>query len=90
MPIGEPMLGVLLTTKGGTMKMNALDKLATLLLIIGGFNWGLVGWLKYNLVDKIFGVESTMSRIIYAVVGLASLYCIFTMVKMMSSSAKKA
>jgi len=72
------------------MKMNALDKLAMLLLIIGGFNWGLIGWLKYNLVDKIFGVGSTMSRVVYAVVGVASLYCILSMVKMMSSPAKKA
>ena len=72
------------------MKMNALDKLATLLLIIGGFNWGLVGWFKYNLVDKIFGVESGMSRVIYAIVGLASLYCISSMIRMMSGSAKKA
>ncbi|HSW74902.1 MAG TPA: DUF378 domain-containing protein [Candidatus Saccharimonadales bacterium] len=71
------------------MKTNALDKLALLLLIIGGFNWGLVGWMKYNLVDKIFGVESTMSRVIYAVVGVASLYCIYTLVKLMSSSANK-
>jgi uncharacterized membrane protein YuzA (DUF378 family) len=72
------------------MKTNVLDKVAILLLIIGGFNWGLVGWLKYNLVDKIFGVESTMSRVIYAVVGLASIYCIYTLVKMLSSSSNKS
>jgi uncharacterized membrane protein YuzA (DUF378 family) len=71
------------------MKTNALDKLALLLLIIGGFNWGLVGWMKYNLVDKIFGVESTMSRVIYALVGVASLYGIYTLVKLMSNSANK-
>ena len=72
------------------MKMNALDKLAMLLLIIGGFNWGLVGWLDYNLVDKIFGVGSTLSRIVYAAVGVASLYCILSMIKMMSGPAKKS
>ena len=66
------------------MKMNALDKLAVVLLVIGGFNWGLVGWLKYNLVDSIFGVDSTGSRIIYAIVGVASLYMIYVIVKMMS------
>lgn len=71
------------------MKMNALDKLAMLLLIIGGFNWGLVGWVQYNLVDEIFGVESGASRVIYALVGVASLYGIYTMAKMMGSSAKK-
>ena len=85
----KPMLKILLTTKGGTMKMNALDKLAMLLLIIGGLNWGLVGWWKYNLVDKIFGVESTMSRVIYAIVGVAALYCIFSIINRMSGSAKK-
>jgi uncharacterized membrane protein YuzA (DUF378 family) len=70
------------------MKMNALDKLAVLLLIVGGFNWGLVGWLKYNLVDEIFGVESTISRVIYALVGMASLYAIYTLFKMMGSARK--
>ena len=71
------------------MKMNVLDKLALLLLIIGGFNWGLVGWIKYNLVDEIFGVESGVSRVVYALVGVASLYCIYTLVKVTGGSAKK-
>lgn len=71
------------------MKMNLLDKIATLLLIIGGFNWGLVGWINYNLVDSLFGVGSVISRVIYAIVGMASLYCIYTMVKMLSSSSHK-
>jgi len=69
--------------------MNLLDKIATLLLIIGGFNWGLVGWINYNLVDSLFGVGSVISRVIYAIVGMASLYCIYTMVKMLSSSSHK-
>ena len=66
------------------MKVNAIDKVAMVLLIIGGFNWGLVGWLKYNLVDKIFGVESAGSRIIYAIVGIASIYCIYSMIMMLT------
>jgi uncharacterized membrane protein YuzA (DUF378 family) len=45
--------------------------------------------MKYNLVDEIFGVESAVSRIIYALVGLASLYCIYTLIKMMGSSTRK-
>jgi hypothetical protein len=83
------MLRVQITTEGGTMKMGALDKLAILLLIVGGFNWGLVGWMKYNLVDEIFGVESAVSRVIYALVGIASLYAIYTLAKMMGDSARK-
>lgn len=72
------------------MKMNVLDKVAILLLVIGGFNWGLVGWWKYNLVDKVFGVESVASRVIYDIVGVASVYCIYSMVKMLSSSSNKS
>jgi uncharacterized membrane protein YuzA (DUF378 family) len=72
------------------MKMNLFDKIATLLLIIGGFNWGLVGWLNYNLVDSLFGVGSVISRVVYAIVGMAALYCIYTMIKMLSSSTNKA
>ena len=70
------------------MKMNTLDKIAMILLIIGGFNWGLVGWIDYNLVDAIFGVESVLSRVIYAIVGIASLYCIYSMAKMLSPGKK--
>ncbi len=69
------------------MKMNLLDKIATLLLIVGGFNWGLVGWLNYNLVDSLFGVGSVISRVVYAIVGMAALYCIYTMIKMLNSKA---
>lgn len=44
-------------------------------MIIGGINWGLVGFFDYNLVDAIFGPNLyVISRVIYAVVGLASLY----------------
>lgn len=68
------------------MEVNVFDKVSYVLLIIGGFNWGLVGWLKYNLVDKIFGVGSMGSRVIYAVVGVASLYALYSMVMMMSKS----
>jgi uncharacterized protein len=72
------------------MKMNALDKVAWLLIIIGGINWGLVGWLKYNLVDNILGVESAGSRVVYAVVGVAALYSFYRMVMMLGSSSKSA
>lgn len=42
-------------------------------MIIGGLNWGLVGLFNYNLVSSIFGANLVIiSRIIYALVGLAS------------------
>lgn len=72
------------------MNINLLDKIAILLIIVGGINWGLVGWLDYNLVDALFGVGSVLSRVIYALVGLASLYCIYTMTKMFATQNNKA
>jgi uncharacterized membrane protein YuzA (DUF378 family) len=70
------------------MKMNAMDKTTYVLAVLGGLNWGLVGFFKYNLVDKIFGVESTGSRVVYALIGLAALYMLYTMVVMMGSKKK--
>ena len=52
-----------------------MKKLILILLIIGGINWGLVGFFNYNLVSAIFGGNLVIiSRIIYAVVGLSALY----------------
>ena len=54
-----------------------LDKIALLLTIIGGINWGLVGIFQFDLVAWIFGGQTgVVSRIIYALVGLCALWCI--------------
>lgn len=67
------------------MKWTMWDKVAYTLLVVGGLNWGLVGFFKYNLVDKVFGVESGVSRVIYALVGVAALWGLWTIVSMMSA-----
>ena len=54
-----------------------LDRIALILGIIGGLNWGLVGLFRFDLVAYIFGGQTaTVSRIVYALVGLAALWCI--------------
>ncbi len=55
-------------------KIGLLDRLALILLVIGGLNWGLVGIFDFNLVEAIFGDMTTIARIIYAVVGLSAIY----------------
>ena len=57
------------------------DKIALILLIIGGLNWGLVGFFHYDLVAAIFGDGAVLSRIVYALVGLSAVYSIFYFVK---------
>lgn len=54
--------------------MKALDTLALLLVIIGAVNWGLIGFFRFDLVAAIFGDMTALSRIIYALVGIAGLY----------------
>jgi uncharacterized membrane protein YuzA (DUF378 family) len=49
---------------------------ALVLTIIGALNWLLVGLFKFNLVSAIFGDMSTLSRIVYVLVGLSGLYLI--------------
>ncbi|AKB16134.1 hypothetical protein SAMN02910340_00340 [Methanosarcina thermophila] len=60
---------------------NPVDLIALILVIVGGLNWGLVGLFDFNLVDAIFGAGSTLSRIIYILVGLAALYMIYFTVR---------
>lgn len=56
--------------------MKIINVIALLLVIIGGINWGLVGLFDFNLVDFLFGLGSIFSKIIYILVGIASLWCI--------------
>ncbi|WP_130862196.1 DUF378 domain-containing protein [Bacilliculturomica massiliensis] len=54
-----------------------MRNLVLILVIIGAVNWGLIGFFGYDLVASIFGGQMALvSRIIYAVVGLAGLYAI--------------
>lgn len=54
-----------------------MDTIALLLAIIGAVNWGLVGFFRFDLVAWIFGGQTALiSRIIFALVGIAGLWCI--------------
>ena len=69
--------------------MNWLDVTALVLVVIGALNWGLVGFFNYNLVGAIFGDATLMSRIVYALVGLAGLVTIRTAVKAGQEATQK-
>ena len=57
--------------------MNTLGWIALVLLIIGGLNWGLVGFFGFDLVAAILGTMSLLSKIVYSLVGLSSLVVIY-------------
>jgi uncharacterized membrane protein YuzA (DUF378 family) len=58
--------------------MPAINVIAMILLIVGGLNWGLVGLFNFDLVAALFGgtvgTYSTLSRVIFTIVGIAALY----------------
>ena len=54
-----------------------LDRIALVLLIIGGINWGSLGIFRFDIVAWLFGGQAALiSRIIYTLVGLSALWCI--------------
>ena len=53
--------------------MQTLQKVGLVLTIIGAIVWGLIGIFDFNLVATIFGDKTTLSRIIYTLVGIAGL-----------------
>lgn len=55
-------------------KLNTLDVIALILVVIGGLNWGLVGLVDFDLVAAIFGAMSIISRIVYVLVALSAIY----------------
>lgn len=59
--------------------MKTIDVIAAILLVVGGLNWGLVGFANFDLVAAVAGAGSVYARIIYALVGLAAVYQVVTL-----------
>ena len=56
--------------------MKIVDRIALILGIIGALNWGIVGLFRFDCVAFLFGGQTgAISRVIYALVGLAGLWC---------------
>lgn len=57
------------------MRGKPFDWTTLTLVIVGAVNWGLIGFFQFDLVATIFGgMDSWISRIVYALVGIAGLY----------------
>lgn len=62
--------------------MRTLQRFALALTVIGAINWGLIGFLNFDLVAAIFGgQDAALSRIIYSLVGLSGLVCLTLLFK---------
>lgn len=55
--------------------MKVINVIALILILVGALNWGLWGFFQFDLVAWLFGGDSTwLSRLVYAIVGLAGLW----------------
>lgn len=67
--------------------------LSLLLVILGALNWGLFGATQLDLIAYFFnGPTSFWSRIIYTIIGIAGIICLFSIgsfCKKCSSSCSK-
>lgn len=61
-------------------KMNAIDWIASILVVVGALNWGLVGFFHFNLVSAIFH-STAIANTVYGLVGLAGLWMISMLFK---------
>ncbi|NLL46297.1 MAG: DUF378 domain-containing protein [Clostridiales bacterium] len=54
-----------------------MDRISLILVIIGALNWGGIGIFGFDTVAYLFGGQnSTVSRVIYTLVGLAGVWCV--------------
>ena len=60
------------------MKGKELHMIAWGLLIVGGLNWLLQGLFRWEIGDLFGGMGSTLSRLIYILVGISAIYEVAT------------
>ncbi len=53
--------------------MESVQKVCLIFTIIGAINWGLIGFFDFNLVEALFQENTTLSRIVYSLVGICGL-----------------
>lgn len=70
------------------MERSALEWIASILVVIGALNWGLVGVASFNgidyswdLVALLLGSVPMLASIIYILVGLSGLWMLIKMFK---------
>lgn len=58
--------------------MKYVDLVAKVLVLVGALNWGLVAF-NFNLVESLLGAGTTLTKVVYILVGVAALYEVYAM-----------
>jgi len=71
-----------------------IDIVASVLVIVGALNWGLVAVARFDLVAALFGMSfgevSPVTAVVYGLVGLAGLYKAITFGRLPAGAAQGA
>ncbi len=65
--------------------MKILKKIAYVLLIIGGLNWGIYGLSGYDLVHVLFNSVPMIAALVYVLVGISAVYILVCRLTLCSS-----
>jgi uncharacterized protein len=61
--------------------MKLLNAIAYILVVVGGLNWGLVGFFDYNLVAHLLGAMPMVEKVVYCAVGVSALLMLISVKK---------
>jgi len=59
--------------------MKVVTQVAGILVLVGALNWGLIGLLGMNLVTSLLGDGSSLTSIVYDLIGLSALLVAYNM-----------
>ncbi len=60
------------------MNNKGMHMFAYVFLFVGGLNWGLVGLLQLNVVNLVLGSAPWLERLVYVLVGVATVHALAT------------
>ena len=63
-------------------KFTTAERVAFILAVIGGLNWGLIGAFSFDPVATLLGDRSMPARVAYLLFGLSSIYAMYTATKL--------
>lgn len=67
------------------MRFSTTDWISGTLAIVGALNWGLVGLFNFNIVHFLFGWWRPLERAVYATVGVAGGFFLFSLFRSATS-----
>ena len=69
--------------------MKSLRFVTLLLVVLGALNWGLMGLFQLDVIATLFaGPQTTVSRLLYILIGLSGLYQLVPLLNMLASDAE--